>query len=72
VSPVATFRFLAGRSTELSTTSALDIGHKGRFISLFVLEDKVDFTVYFLMMECKTATQLPPIKETTEARVAIA
>jgi hypothetical protein len=32
-SPVASFRFLAGGSTELSTTSALDIGHKGRFIS---------------------------------------
>jgi hypothetical protein len=38
-SSVASFRFLAGGSTELSTTSALDIGHKGRFISQFVLEN---------------------------------
>jgi hypothetical protein len=47
VSPVASFRFLAGGSTELSTTSALDIGHKGRFISQFVLEDKVESLIIF-------------------------
>jgi hypothetical protein len=31
----------------LSTTSALDIGHKGRFISQFVLEDKVESLIIF-------------------------
>jgi hypothetical protein len=46
-SPVASFRFLAGGSTELSTTSALDIGHNGRFISQFVLEGKVGSLILF-------------------------